>query len=123
MFVAHLLAAPPTGAPRGTITIAAVGHIMIATEDPTRSDFLPPDDGKDLVTPIAPLLRDADLALGNLAAPISTRGKMKPGVDGQRRFAFRTPPRFAPVLKALGLDVVLAANNHILDFGPDAYED
>jgi len=110
-------------AARGDVTIAAVGHIVIGTEDPTRPDFLPPGDGLQLVEPVAPLLADADLTLGNLAAPLSTRGKVKRGVDGVRRFAFRTPPRYAPVLAALGLDVVLAANNHVLDYGPDAYDD
>ena len=109
--------------PRRTVSFAAVGHIVIGTDFPDAPRYLPPDDGAGLIDEVAPLLRTADLALGNLAAPISSRGKMKPGVDGDRRFAFRTPPRYAPVLKTLGLDCVLAANNHVLDFGPDAYSD
>jgi hypothetical protein len=111
------------GRPRRTVTIAAVGHIVIGTDFPSERPFLPPGNGEDLVDRVAPLLSFADITLGNLAAPLSDRGKVKSGVDGERRFAFRTPPRYAPVLARLGLDVVLAANNHILDFGPDAYAD
>jgi len=122
--IASLFASDPVLArPRKTITIAAVGHIVIGTDFPDATRFLPPGNGEGLIDAVAPLLRTADLALGNLAAPLSLRGKVKRFVDGVRRFAFRTPPRYAPVLKTLGLDCVLAANNHILDFGPDAYAD
>lgn len=108
---------------RKTVRVAAVGHIVIGTDFPKQMQFLPPDDGAGLIDHVAPLLRDADLSLANLAAPLSTRGTVKRFVDGVRRFAFRTPPRYAGVLETLGLDTVLAANNHILDFGPDAYDD
>lgn len=114
---------PAAARPRRTVTIAAVGHIVIGTDFPVERPFLPPGAGEGLVDHVAPLVSYADLSLGNLAAPLSDRGRVKPGVDGERRFAFRTPPRYAPVLARLGLDVVLAANNHILDFGPDAYDD
>ena len=130
--VALLLAtllAPPLGSgdaharPKRTVTIAAVGHIVIGTDFPTPPRYLPPGAGEGLIDHVAPLLATVDLAVGNLAAPLSERGTIKPWVDGVRRFAFRTPPRYAPILTRLGLDVVLAANNHVLDFGPDAYDD
>lgn len=38
-------------------------------------------------------------------------------------FAFRTPAAYAKRLKDAGFDVLNAANNHILDFGLQAYED
>lgn len=118
------LASPATHArPKRTVTIAAVGHVVIGTDYPGAARFLPEGAGEGLIDHVAPLLSTVDFALGNLAAPLSERGTVKPGVDGARLFAFRTPPRYAPVLERLGFDVVLAANNHVLDFGPEAYED
>lgn len=105
-----------------TVRIAVVGHVVIATES-KNGWYLPPNGGAGLVDDVAALMADADLRIGNLAAPISNRGTMKFGVDNDRRWAFRTPPRYASVLDTLGLDVVLAANNHIFDYGPLAYED
>jgi len=122
-FAAAAVSTPASARSRKTVTIAAVGHIVIGTDFPDKSRFLAPGAGEGLIDEVAPLLRSADLSLGNLAATLSTRGKVKPFVDGIRRFAFRTPPRYAPVLAKLGLDCVLAANNHILDFGQDAYAD
>lgn len=123
LLVPWLAPDPAHARSRKTVTIAAVGHIVIGTDFPDGTPFLPPGSGEGLIDQVAPLLSFADLSVGNLAAPLSTRGKVKPFVDGIRRFAFRTPPRYAPVLAKLGLDCVLAANNHILDFGPDAYAD
>lgn len=109
--------------PRRTVTISAVGHVVIATDFPAKPNYLPPDEGRGLVDAIAPIVADADLTLGNLAAPISARGKPKGWADGVSGWAFRTPPRYAPVLTQLGFDVMLTANNHILDFGAEAFED
>ncbi len=123
LMVSWLAAEPALGRSRKTVTIAAVGHIVIGTDFPDGTRYLPPGSGEGLIDDVAPLLSYADLTVGNLAATLSERGTVKPFVDGIRRFAFRTPPRYAPVLAKLGLDCVLAANNHILDFGPDAYDD
>jgi len=105
------------------VRIAAVGHVVIATESFTGLSYFPRNNGVGLVDEVAALMADADLRLGNLAAPISTRGTRKQGVDNDRRWAFRTPPRFAPILSTLDFDAMLAANNHILDYGPVAYDD
>jgi hypothetical protein len=115
--------APGHARHRRTVTIAAVGHIVIGTDYPEDRNFLPPGAGEGLIDHVAPLVSYADISVGNLAAPLSERGKVKPNVDWDRRFAFRTPPRYAPVLTELGLDAVLAANNHIRDFGQEAYDD
>lgn len=112
----------PAWAQEKTVRIAVVGHVVVATESKD-GWFLPRNNGVGLGNEAAALMADADLRLGNLAAPLSTRGTMKFGVDNDRRWAFRTPPRYAPMLDSLGLDVVLAANNHIFDFGRPAYED
>jgi poly-gamma-glutamate capsule biosynthesis protein CapA/YwtB (metallophosphatase superfamily) len=63
--------------------------------------------------------READLCVLNLECCISARGEPTPG----RVFHFRAPPWAAQVLARLGVDCVTLANNHALDFGPDALLD
>jgi poly-gamma-glutamate capsule biosynthesis protein CapA/YwtB (metallophosphatase superfamily) len=84
---------------------------------------LPPADGRGLFDAVLPALGLADLRFGNLAAPLSARGATAKKVDGVNTFAFRTPPAFTARLVEAGFDVMQAANNHIRDFGPDAYAD
>jgi poly-gamma-glutamate capsule biosynthesis protein CapA/YwtB (metallophosphatase superfamily) len=63
--------------------------------------------------------READLCVLNLECCMSARGEPTPG----RVFHFRAPPWAAQVLARLGVDCVTLANNHALDFGPDALLD
>jgi poly-gamma-glutamate synthesis protein (capsule biosynthesis protein) len=68
---------------------------------------------------VAPLLRQGDLAMGNLEAPLSRRGTEFTG----KRFRFRASPASAAALKTAGLSLVTLANNHIMDYGAVALED
>lgn len=63
-------------------------------------------------------LRSADLSVANLECPLSLRG-----APIEKRFLFRARPDLASGLVDAGLDVVTLANNHMLDFGPDAFLD
>ena len=63
--------------------------------------------------------READLVVLNLECSISECGAPRPG----RKFHFRAPPAAVETLAELGVDCVSAANNHALDFGPDALLD
>jgi poly-gamma-glutamate capsule biosynthesis protein CapA/YwtB (metallophosphatase superfamily) len=65
------------------------------------------------------ILREADLFVLNLECCVSARGRPTPG----RVFHFRAPPWAADLLAGLGVDCVSLANNHALDFGPDALLD
>jgi poly-gamma-glutamate capsule biosynthesis protein CapA/YwtB (metallophosphatase superfamily) len=65
------------------------------------------------------VIREADLFVLNLECCISARGRPTPG----RVFHFRAPPWAANLLAGLGVDCVSLANNHALDFGPDALLD
>jgi poly-gamma-glutamate capsule biosynthesis protein CapA/YwtB (metallophosphatase superfamily) len=115
---------PAAGAePEETVTVAAVGHLVMGTNYPSSHPALPADGGKSLFEKTKDLLSSADLTFGNLAAPLSSRGKTHKKVDNVNVFAFRTPPSYGTFLKEAGFDVLQAANNHILDFGADAYED
>ncbi|MDB4867428.1 MAG: CapA family protein [Cohnella sp.] len=59
------------------------------------------------------LLEAADIAAGNLEAPITNRG-----TPAQNKlYVFRGPAAALPALKNAGLDVLTLANNHTLDYG------
>jgi len=74
---------------------------------------------ESLVDPaLAELTRAADLVVLNLECCISERGEPVPKV-----FNFRAPPAAVETLLHLGVDCVTLANNHALDFGPDALLD
>jgi poly-gamma-glutamate capsule biosynthesis protein CapA/YwtB (metallophosphatase superfamily) len=68
---------------------------------------------------VVEVIGEADLFVLNLECCISVRGEPTPG----RVFHFRAPPWAAEALAGLGVDCVTLANNHLLDFGPDALLD
>src|SRR5918996_3871214 len=70
---------------------------------------------------VADHLASADLAVLNLECCISDRGTRFP--DPDKPFFFRAPPIAAERLAELGIDAVTLANNHALDFGPEALLD
>ena len=78
----------------------------LATASP-RSLFAP-----EVVAAVA----EADLCVLNLECCISERGRPAVG----KTFHFRAPPIAVEALVHLGVDCVTLANNHALDFGPDA---
>ncbi|MBB4776260.1 CapA family protein [Actinomadura livida] len=64
---------------------------------------------------------EADLAMVNLECCVSARGRRWDPVG--KAFHFRAPPEAAEALADLGVDCVTLANNHALDYGPDALLD
>ncbi len=105
---------PPPPPPR-TLTIAAVGDIMMGTDFP--SPRLPQQDGALLFKDAAPILRAADIAFGNLEGPITTSQGCAKALGSGKTFAFRCPPSLAWNLGDAGFDVMGLANNHSMDFG------
>jgi poly-gamma-glutamate synthesis protein (capsule biosynthesis protein) len=74
---------------------------------------------ESLVDPaVAEITRSADLFVLNLECCISERGEPVPKI-----FNFRAPPATVETLLYLGVGCVSLANNHALDFGPDALLD
>jgi poly-gamma-glutamate capsule biosynthesis protein CapA/YwtB (metallophosphatase superfamily) len=67
---------------------------------------------------IAELMRAADICIVNLECCISQCGEPAPKV-----FNFRAPPQAVEMLAHLGVDCVLLANNHALDYGVEALLD
>jgi len=99
------------------ITIAAGGDMMMGSPFPNNSR-MPPNDGKDLLTPIKSLVETADIGFGNLEGPLTDGGiSPKCGRGRPNCYAFRMPTRYANYLKEAGFDVMSIANNHAGDFG------
>ena len=70
-------------------------------------------------TSVAPRLRAADIAFGNLECAVSTRGAPVP-----KEFNFRGPPAALRVMaRFAGFDVLNLANNHAGDYGTAALLD
>lgn len=62
---------------------------------------------------------NADMTMINNEFPFSTRGEKAP----DKQYTFRVEPSYASALLDMGVDVASLANNHALDFGPDALID
>lgn len=63
-------------------------------------------------------LAQSDLVLANLEIPLSRRGYRIP-----KWANMRADPEVIEDVKALGVDAVTLANNHMMDYGPDAMLD
>lgn len=98
-----------------TITIAAVGDIMMGSNYP--APILPPNDGQDLFNAVKQELLKSDIAIGNLEGPLCNDGETKKDIRDGRNFAFRTPTDYVKNLAEAGFDVLNLANNHSGDFG------
>lgn len=105
----------------GTVTVAAVGDVMMGTAWPV--EVLPPLDGEGIFDGVLEGLLDADIVFGNLEGPLLDEGE---GIKcGKKRrgnklcFEFRTPTSYVRHLQTAGFDVLNIANNHSFDFGPD----
>jgi poly-gamma-glutamate synthesis protein (capsule biosynthesis protein) len=94
-----------------TVTLAAVGDILLDRGVGKRIE----QHGADYpFRYVAPILREADIAFGNLECPISESGRLvvKP-------YRFRAHPRVLDGLVNAGFDILSLANNHTLDCGRD----
>src|SRR5690606_3813127 len=74
------------------------------------------DDPTTALAPVAAKLSAADLTVVNLETAIGSGGTSDPG----KRYPFRAPPAALTALAAAGVDVATMANNHGMDFGPEA---
>ncbi len=64
------------------------------------------------------ILKKADIAFANLEGPASDKGK-----DLHNLYSFRMDPSVIPALKGAGLTILSVANNHVGDWGREAYAD
>jgi poly-gamma-glutamate capsule biosynthesis protein CapA/YwtB (metallophosphatase superfamily) len=98
------------------VRLALAGDAMLGRAVASELGRRPPDS---LVDPaVVELTRAADLFVLNLECCISERGEPVPKI-----FNFRAPPAAVETLLHLGVGCVTLANNHALDYGPDALLD
>jgi poly-gamma-glutamate capsule biosynthesis protein CapA/YwtB (metallophosphatase superfamily) len=72
---------------------------------------------RDPLGDVVPELSAPDLSVVNLE---STVAEASVGSPIQKRFLFKSPPKTAAILADAGVDVAALANNHALDYGPEA---
>ena len=98
------------------VTLAAVGDINLGdgvAAVMNQRGFRFPWSG------VAPTLRRADIAFGNLECAVSTRGYPQP-----KLYTFRgRPGALRATRRYAGMDVLNLANNHVKDFGTTAMLD
>lgn len=66
-----------------------------------------------------PVLRQADLRIANLECVLADGGKPEPG----KVFHFRSDVKNVATIQYAAIDVVSLANNHVLDYGTDAFRE
>lgn len=99
-----------------TLTVAAVGDMIF---DRRVKSLVQSLGGTAPLSEVASHLASADIAVGNLESPLSSRGTEKTEKDVR----FRGDPRGVEGLAASGFDFLSLANNHVLDWGPVALSD
>ena len=105
-----------------SISIIGVGDMMLGTNFPSKS-YLPPDDGKNILTPLKHIIDKADIAFGNLEGVIlSEGGTVKTCSNPDVCYAFRMPNHYVNYFNEAGFDILSIANNHVGDFGEDGRE-
>jgi hypothetical protein len=104
--------------PLSPITVAFVGDIMLdrGVKYSVNKNF--GGDYGELFSKVADQLQGYDLLFGNLEGPVSDKGS-----DGGNLYSFRFEPKVIPVLREAGFDIVSMANNHIFNWGREAFED
>jgi len=95
-----------------------VGDIMLSSARGTGKQIIEHQDYTYPFLKIAEVLKDADLTFGNLEGPISSRG-----IDSGGKYSFRADLGVVDGLKFAGFDILSIANNHIFDWGREAFED
>jgi poly-gamma-glutamate synthesis protein (capsule biosynthesis protein) len=83
------------------------------------ADLIASAGGAAPLAEVAPTLKAADVAVGNLESTLSDGGSPAKGKD----VTFRGDPAAIAGLKEAGFDAVSIANNHVLDYGADALAD
>jgi len=110
LFLAIVLIGPLQSAPAEPISVVAVGDLLLggsAAPVVKRSGFAYPFRTTERY------IKQADIALANLEAPLTARGEKHP----DKTWTFRVPTAAVAAIKAAGFDLMTLANNHIGDYG------
>lgn len=96
------------------IQLTAVGDLML---DRALGYALQNGDLTFPFAAVSHLLNSGDITVGNLESALGDRGQPM-----AKSYTFRAPPEAAEALARAGFDVLSLANNHALDYGPEALE-
>jgi poly-gamma-glutamate capsule biosynthesis protein CapA/YwtB (metallophosphatase superfamily) len=104
----------------GSPTIGLLGDVMLGR---LVGETLTAAGARELWSPaVREVLGDCDAVVCNLECCISGRGRRTRAIRG-KPFFFRGPPEAVGALGAAAVSVAGLANNHALDFGPEALLD
>jgi poly-gamma-glutamate synthesis protein (capsule biosynthesis protein) len=95
--------------------IAAAGDLML---ERGAGDILLREGAQGLYGGVDRLFREADLGVVNLEGALSRRGSR-----AEKTYTFRFSPAAAGALSAAGINAALLANNHVFDWGSEAFMD
>jgi poly-gamma-glutamate synthesis protein (capsule biosynthesis protein) len=94
------------------VTLAAVGDVML---DRVLGTAIGNGDLDFPFENVSAYLQNADVTVGNLESALGNLGE-----PAAKSYTFRAPPAAASTLARAGFDVVSLANNHAMDYGPQA---
>lgn len=96
-----------------TPTIGLVGDVMLRTVEANSRPGRSPGFAAAVER-----LRSLDLVIGNLEMPLSRRGYRVP-----KHSNLRSDPELVDLVRDMGIGMVTLANNHMMDYGPEALSD
>lgn len=101
-----------------TLSVAAVGDVMLGTAYPS-AGYLPPNsDCSPLLALVKPHIEAADVAFANLEGALTDSLKnAKTCANPKWCYAFAMPAAYAACIADAGFDLLSLANNHTGDFG------
>ncbi len=102
-------------------TLAFAGDVNLADDWSTMEHYRQQPDGiRDCIDPqLIQRMRDADFTCLNLECCLSSVGNPMEG----KKYTFRGDPSHVEILEELGVDLANLANNHVYDYGEDAFLD
>ncbi len=109
---------PPAKSKAGdTISIIAVGDMMLGSAFPSKKD-LAPNNAIGSFKTVKRFLK-GDVVFGNLEGCFLDVGKPEKckDIDSNNCYVYRMPSRYVSVFKKAGFNLLSLANNHLNDFG------
>lgn len=107
--------------PNPSVRIMLTGDIVLGNSFAPQGDNVVQDIPKDwdqrYFAGVRDVLKQANLVIGNLEGVLTEHPITRKATGTGRQFAFRSPPRYASLLKEEGFGVLNVANNHAYDFG------
>lgn len=110
ILLTYLLLFLPLPSLAGEVVINAVGDVMLAGR---WAPSLRAAGYNHSFEQVATILKQGDITIANLEAPIAEGGTE----FREKKFRFRSEPAVAAALRGAGISLVTLANNHSMDFG------